>query len=78
MKRTSLILAMVLGLVTMLTLCYSSQAQAQALSLQCTINGGQYLQTGTYNILIEADMSSVTLTYPNGDKSVFPHLLKVS
>ncbi len=65
MKRTSLILAMVSALVMMLTLCYSSQAQAQAVSLQCPMTGDQYLPAGTYSILIEADMSTVSVTMPN-------------
>jgi hypothetical protein len=65
MKKGGLILAIVLGLSVMLTLCYSSQARAQV-SLQCTMNGDQLWQAGTYNILIEADMSVATVTLPGG------------
>jgi hypothetical protein len=71
MKKISLMLVMVLGVVMMLTLCYSSQAQAQAVSLQCTMNGDQSWPAGTYNILIEADRSIVTVTMPNGANIYF-------
>jgi len=64
-KRTSLVLAMALGLM-MLTLCYSAQAQTQAVSLQCTMGRAQFNPAGTYNILIEADMSAATVTMPDG------------
>ncbi len=73
MKKTSLMLAMVLGLVVMLTFFGSVQAQAQAVSLACTINGDEIEPSGTWNILIEADMSMVTVFIPNDGKMYFPH-----
>lgn len=66
MKKTSLALAMVLGLFMMLTLFAQAQALAQAVSLECTMNSDKIFKSGTFNILIEADMSHVTVTQPGG------------
>lgn len=66
MKKTSLGLAVVISLFMLPTMVVKSQAQAQAVSLQCTMNGDQYWPAGRYNILIEADFSIVTVTMPTG------------
>lgn len=66
MRKTSLGLALVSSLFVLATMAVQSQVRAQAVSLQCTMNGGGQLWAGTYNILIEADLSTVTVAFPNG------------
>ncbi len=65
MKSISLLLAVVSGLVMMLTLGYSSQVQAQAVELQCQMEDEHGKPSDLWIIAFNADRSIITVTVPS-------------